>query len=216
MVVKALSQEEVHTLFARFCAANPHPETELRYVNNYTLLVAVVLSAQATDVGVNKATEALFTIVDTPEKMLALGEEGLKSYIKTIGLFNAKAKNVIALSEILVKEHHSIVPSSMEALERLPGVGRKTANVILNCAFGKPTIAVDTHVFRVSHRIGLADSPNPNGTEQQLLAIIPAEWQQHAHHWLILHGRYTCKARKPECYHCVVSDICRYEEKNWG
>lgn len=214
MVAKPLSHEEVSTLFARFSALNPHPETELRYVNNYTLLVAVVLSAQATDVGVNKATETLFQRVDTPEKMLALGEEGLKSYIKTIGLFNAKAKNVIALSEILVREHHSIVPDSMEALEKLPGVGRKTANVILNCAFGKPTIAVDTHVFRVSHRIGLADSPNPNGTEQQLLAIIPTEWQQHAHHWLILHGRYTCKARKPECYRCAVSDICRYEEKN--
>lgn len=203
----------INEIFRRFATASPHPVTELHYCNHYTLLVAVVLSAQATDVGVNKATEKLFQIVDTPEKMLVLGEEGLKSYIKTIGLFNAKAKNIIALSSLLVTHHHSIVPDTLEELEALPGVGRKTANVILNCAFGKPTIAVDTHVFRVSHRLGLAQHATPTGTEKELLKIIPDIWKQHAHHWLILHGRYICKARKPECERCYISDLCRYSEK---
>ncbi len=213
MPKKILSCDAVHEIFRRFAEQAPHPVTELRYTNHYTLLVAIVLSAQATDVGVNKATAPLFENVDTPEKMLELGEEGLKSYIKTIGLFNSKAKNIIALSHMLVEQHHSTVPHTLEELEMLPGVGRKTANVLLNCAFGEATIAVDTHVFRVSHRIGLAQHPTPYGTEQELLQIIPAIWQQHAHHWLILHGRYVCKARKPACEHCLINDICLFPEK---
>ena len=181
--------------------------------NDYTLLVAIVLSAQATDVGVNKATAALFAKIDTPAKMLKLGEEGLKKYIKTIGLFNAKAKNVLALSKRLVDEHGGKVPESREELMQLAGVGRKTANVWLNCARGEPTIAVDTHVFRVSNRLGLCKTTTPEKTEEALEKIIPAKWKQHAHHWLILHGRYVCKARKPECYRCVVSQWCLFPDK---
>jgi len=206
-----LPSSKINIIFQRLAEDNPEPETELYYTNHYTLLVAIVLSAQATDVGVNKATKALFDAVDTPEKMVALGEEKLKSYIKTIGLFNSKAKNIIALSQRLIEHYQSTVPSSLEALESLPGVGRKTANVLLNCAFGQPTIAVDTHVFRVSNRMGLAKSKNPLDCEQQLEKNIPSQWKRHAHHWLILHGRYTCKARKPECDRCIIEDLC---EKN--
>jgi endonuclease III len=205
-----LTPSHINAIFRRFAEENPEPETELEYTNHYTLLVAIVLSAQATDVSVNKATQALFAVADTPEKMLELGEEKLKSYIKTIGLFNTKAKNVIALSRILVDSYHSTVPRTLEELSCLPGVGRKTANVLLNCAFGVPTIAVDTHVFRVSNRLGLARSTTPHDTEMQLLENIPSEWKQHAHHWLILHGRYICKARKPECDRCPLTDLCEY------
>jgi endonuclease-3 len=175
--------------------------------------VAVVLSAQSTDVGVNKATKPLFSVVRTPEEMLTLGEEGLRNYIKTIGLFNAKAKNIIALSQALVDYHHSKVPEDLDALIKLPGVGIKTANVVLNCAFGHPTIAVDTHVFRVSNRIGLVSTKTPEQTMVPLVKTIPKEWRQHAHHWLILHGRYVCKARKPECGRCLIVDLCQYKAK---
>jgi len=208
-----LVRKQISEIFRRLAEGNPAPETELQSVNTYTLLVAVILSAQATDAGVNKATRALFAKVDTPQKMLDLGEEGLRHYIKTIGLFNSKAKNVIAMSQMLVEHHNSQVPPDMDALQKLPGVGRKTANVILNCAFGQPTIAVDTHVFRVSNRIGLVKAKNVDETERQLLKKIPKEWLMHAHHWLILHGRYVCKARRPECERCVISDICEYTAK---
>lgn len=208
-----MKPKTINEIFSRFAQANPEPKTELEFVNHYTLLVAVVLSAQATDVGVNKATKALFAKVDTPEKMVALGEEGLKSYIKTIGLFNSKAKNVIALSHALIEHHHSEVPEDFDALVKLPGVGVKTANVVLNCAFGHPTIAVDTHVFRVSNRIGLVKTKTPEQTGAPLLKAIPKQWQQHAHHWLILHGRYVCKARKPECWRCAIADLCEYKAK---
>lgn len=208
-----LPRSQVAEVFARLAAQNPEPETELESVNTYTLLVAVICSAQATDAGVNKATRSLFPIADTPQKMLALGEEGLKAHIKTIGLFNSKAKNVIAMSRMLVELHNGEVPDTLKELQALPGVGRKTANVILNCAFGQPTMAVDTHVFRISNRIGLVKAKNVDETEQQLLKRIPKEWLQHAHHWLILHGRYVCKARKPECERCVISDICEYPAK---
>lgn len=208
-----MKKEKVDRIFRIFAQANPEPQTELYYTNHYTLLVAVVLSAQATDVGVNKATASLFTVADTPEKMVALGEAGLKEHIKTIGLFNAKAKNVIALSQKLIEEHHSQVPDDLAALQKLPGVGIKTANVVLNCAFGHPTIAVDTHVFRVSNRIGLVHTTSPDKTGEPLVKAIPTQWLQHAHHWLILHGRYTCKARKPECGHCVIYDLCEYKAK---
>lgn len=208
-----LTKSAISELFSRFSAANPEPKTELEFLNTYTLLVAVILSAQATDAGVNKATRALFRKVDSPKKMLALGEEGLRYYIKTIGLFNSKAKNVIAMSQILDERFGGEVPATLEELESLPGVGRKTANVILNCAFGKPTMAVDTHVFRVSNRLGLVKAANVLETEKQLLKRIPKEWLFHAHHWLILHGRYVCKARKPECWRCIVSDICQYPAK---
>lgn len=208
-----MNNEKINSIFAIFSKQNPHPKTELEYVNNYTLLVAVVLSAQATDVGVNKATRALFKAVDTPEKMLKLGEAGLKNYIKTIGLFNAKAKNVILLSKKLVDEYGSEVPEDFEKLKSLPGVGIKTANVVLNCAFGHPTIAVDTHVFRVSNRIGLVKTKTPDETGAKLLKVIPKKWQMHAHHWLILHGRYCCKARKPECGKCPIINLCEYKEK---
>lgn len=200
-------------IFATLAKANPEPKTELEYTNNYTLLVAVVLSAQATDKGVNKATRALFEKISTPEEMLALGENGLKKYIKTIGLFNAKAKNIIGLSHMLVEKFNSQIPEDLDDLQTLPGVGRKTANVLLNCAFGKPTIAVDTHVQRVANRIGLASSPNPLKTEQQLLKSVPEKWRQHAHHWLILHGRYICKARTPECSKCAIKQWCKWPEK---
>ena len=208
-----LTRAQINTIFQRFSDQEPEPKTELESVNNYTLLVAVILSAQATDVGVNKATKALFKKVTTPKQMVALGEEGLKHYIKTIGLFNAKAKNVIAMSHMLLNEHEGEVPDTLEALQKLPGVGVKTANVILNCAFGQPTIAVDTHVFRVSNRIGLVKTKTPEATAVPLLKVIPKPWQMHAHHWLILHGRYVCKARRPECEHCLINDICEYPAK---
>ncbi len=208
-----MNKAKINAIFQIFSDNNPHPKTELESVNNYTLLVAVVLSAQATDVGVNKATRGLFKVADTPEKMLKLGEDGLKSYIKTIGLFNAKAKNVIALSKKLVEEYNSEVPEDFEKLKSLPGVGVKTANVVLNCAFGHPTIAVDTHVFRVSNRIGLVKTKTADATGDKLLKVIPKEWQMHAHHWLILHGRYICKARKPECYRCPIIALCEYDKK---
>ena len=194
-----MKPEKVKEFFKRLHRQNPEPKGELEYVNDYTLLVAVVLSAQATDVGVNKATRALFKKVKTPEAMLALGLEGLKEHIKTIGLYNAKAKNVIALSEILVRDHKGKVPRTREELVKLPGVGRKTANVVLNIAFGEPTIAVDTHLFRLGNRTGLAPGKTPEEVEQKLVRRIPAEYLRHAHHWLILHGRYVCKARNPAC-----------------
>jgi endonuclease-3 len=203
----------VAELYKRLRDLNPKPETELKYVNPYTLLVAVVLSAQATDLGVNKATGPLFAKVDTPEKMVALGEAGLKNYIKTIGLFNTKAKNVIALSRILIAEHASQVPREQDALEKLPGVGRKTANVVRNVAFGEHTIAVDTHIFRVSNRTGLAPGKNVLDVELKLEKVTPPEFKQHAHHWLILHGRYICVARTPQCWRCPIIDLCAFKPK---
>ena len=203
----------VTTIFERLAAANPEPKTELESLNAFTLLVAVVLSAQATDVGVNKATRDLFPLVDTPQKMLALGEAALADKIKTIGLYKTKAKNVIALSQALVAEHGGQVPHDRDALEALPGVGRKTASVVLNVAFGEPTMAVDTHVFRVSNRIPIAKGATPREVEDGLVKIIPASFIQHAHHWLILHGRYICKARAPECGKCVIADLCRFPDK---
>jgi len=208
-----MKPEKVAAFYSRLRDLDAHPETELRYTNPYTLLVAVALSAQATDVGVNKATGPLFQVVDTPEKMLVLGEAGLKNYIKTIGLFNTKAKNVMAAAQILVDEYGGQVPRDREALERLPGVGRKTANVVLNVAFGESTIAVDTHIFRVGNRTGLAPGKNPLEVELKLEKVTPAEFKRHAHHWLILHGRYICKARLPECWRCVVKDLCAYPDK---
>jgi endonuclease-3 len=208
-----MTPAKVHEFYRRLRDLNPEPTTELRSVNAYTLLVAVVLSAQATDVGVNKATGPLFKVVDSPEKMLALGEAGLKNYIKTIGLFNAKAKNVIALSKILMDRHGGKVPRTREALEQLPGVGRKTANVVLNVAFGEPTIAVDTHIFRVGNRTGLAPGKTPLHVEEKLEKVTPIEFKRHAHHWLILHGRYICKARKPDCWRCVVAEFCKFKPK---
>lgn len=213
VVPKAFTPKEVDTFFARLAAHNPSPKTELTYVNPYTLLVAVVLSAQATDKGVNKATAPLFKIVDTPEKMVELGEKGLTEYIKTIGLYRNKAKNVIALSKDLIARHGSHIPRDRDELEALPGVGRKTANVVLNVAFGEKTIAVDTHIFRVSNRTGLAPGKTPREVEDKLVAIVPDKYVQHAHHWLILHGRYTCVARKPLCPTCVVNDLCRFKDK---
>jgi endonuclease-3 len=208
-----MNKADVVEFFSRLAADNPHPETELESGNPYQLLVAVVLSAQATDVGVNKATRKLFEQVHTPEQMVALGEEKLKEHIKTIGLFNTKAKNVIALSEQLIADHHGQVPDDRDELEKLPGVGRKTANVVLNVAFGEPTIAVDTHIFRVANRTGLAPGKTPLAVETGLEAITPAEYKRYAHHWLILHGRYVCQARKPDCPNCVVADLCRYGAK---
>jgi endonuclease-3 len=208
-----MKEAQVAALFQRFADAMPEPKGELDYRNPYTLLVAVVLSAQATDVSVNKATKPLFKTVDTPATMLALGETKLRDYIKTIGLYNSKAKNVIKLSDILEKQYDGKVPNSREALEQLPGVGRKTANVVLNIAFGEPTIAVDTHIFRVSNRTGLAPGKTPLAVETKLEAKVPARFKQHAHHWLILHGRYVCKARKPECGRCIIADLCRYKGK---
>lgn len=206
----------IDKIFSVFHEKNPQPKTELNYVNNYTLLVAVVLSAQSTDVGVNKATDALFKVVKTPEEILALGEEGLKKYIKTIGLFNSKAKNIISLSKDLVEKHNSEVPRDFESLKALAGVGTKTADVVLNCAFGEPTIAVDTHVFRVSNRLGLVKTKSPSTTGSKLLQVIPMKWREHAHHWLILHGRYICKARKPLCHNCDVINYCNYKDKCIG
>jgi len=208
-----VKQSEVFEFFRRLAEANPAPETELEYVNPYTLLVAVALSAQATDVGVNKATRALFAKVKTPQEMLDLGEEGLKQHIKTIGLYNMKAKNVIAAARILVDEYGGEVPREREKLETLPGVGRKTANVVLNVAFGQPTIAVDTHIFRVANRTGLAPGKTPRAVEDKLAKVTPKPFVTHAHHWLILHGRYICKARRPECWRCPVADLCAYRPK---
>jgi endonuclease-3 len=201
-------------IFTRLRAANPEPRTELHYSNPFQLLVAVILSAQSTDVGVNKATRALFKKVKTPRALLNLGEEGLKDYIKTIGLFNTKAKNIMKTCALLEEQHAGKVPEDRAALEALPGVGRKTANVVLNTAFGHPTIAVDTHIFRISNRTGIAPGKNVAEVEQHLLRLVPDEFKQDAHHWLILHGRYTCIARKPRCQSCIISDLCEYKDKN--
>ena len=214
--LKPWTAAEVEEAFRRFSAANPDPQGELKHINPFTLLVAVVLSAQATDAGVNKATPALFAVADTPEKMAGLGEDKLRDYIKTIGLFRTKAKNVIALSQRLVAEHGSTVPNDRASLEALPGVGRKTANVVLNIAFGQPTIAVDTHIFRVGNRTALAPGKTPLEVETKLEQIVPDQYRRHAHHWLILHGRYTCVARRPRCGVCLINDLCRWPEKTVG
>ena len=208
-----MKKADVFEFYRRLAEDDPAPETELAYVNPYTLLVAVALSAQATDVGVNKATKRLFQEVRTPEAMVELGEAGLKDHIKTIGLFNTKAKNVIALSQLLISNHGGEVPADREALEKLPGVGRKTANVVMNVAFGAETIAVDTHIFRVGNRTGLAPGKTPLAVELKLEKVTPAPFRRHAHHWLILHGRYVCKARRPECWRCVVVDLCAFKPK---
>ena len=208
-----MKREKVVELYKRLQALDPNPTTELTYKTPFELLVAVILSAQATDVGVNKATKQLFPIARTPEKMLALGEEGLKRYIATIGLYNAKAKNVIATSRALIEQHGGKVPRTREALEALPGVGRKTANVVLNTAFGEETIAVDTHIFRVANRTGLAPGPTVRAVEDKLVKVTPPEFKRNAHHWLILHGRYVCKARRPNCPECVIRDLCAYRYK---
>jgi endonuclease III len=205
--------ERVAEIFRRFAAAKPDPKGELEYINPFTLLVAVVLSAQATDAGVNKATRPLFKTANTPKKMLVLGEDGVREAIKTIGLYRNKAKNVIGLSQALIARHGGEVPHEREALEALPGVGRKTANVVLNIAFGQPTMAVDTHVYRVAHRLGLATGKTPMEVELGLLEVIPERYLHHAHHWLILHGRYVCQARKPKCDACVVCDLCSSGDK---
>jgi endonuclease-3 len=208
-----LTKAEIAEIFRRFHAAEPEPKGELVSINPFTLLVAVVLSAQATDESVNRATPPLFKIADTPEKMMALGEERVAAFIKTIGLYKTKAKNVIALSRILHETYGGVVPMDREALQALPGVGRKTANVVLNMAFGEATIAVDTHVFRVSNRTGLAPGKTPDEVELALEKRIPADYKLHAHHWLILHGRYVCKARRPECWRCLINDLCKYNAK---
>ena len=208
-----MKRADVVELFTRLRELNPKPTTELAYTTPFELLVAVVLSAQATDVGVNKATRKLYPVANTPAAILALGEDGLKAYISTIGLFNAKAKNVMALCRLLIEQHGGEVPREREALEALPGVGRKTANVVLNTAFGEPTIAVDTHIFRVSNRTGLAPGKDVGAVEAKLEKVVPLEFKLDAHHWLILHGRYVCKARKPDCPHCVIRDLCRYKDK---
>jgi endonuclease-3 len=212
-MARKFTKAEAEEFFARLKKHMPQPRTELQYENPFTLLVAVALSAQATDKSVNKATESLFKIANTPQKMAALGVTKLTPYIKTIGLYRTKAKNVIALSKALIDNHNSQVPHDRDALEALPGVGRKTANVVLNVAFGEPTIAVDTHIFRVGNRTGLAPGKNPREVEDALLKIVPDEYKLHAHHWLILHGRYTCVARKPLCPTCIVNDLCRYKDK---
>ena len=213
---KTLKPAEIHELFSRLAELNPHPTTELAYTTPFELLVAVILSAQATDVGVNKATRRLYPVANTAAAILALGEEGLKPYIATIGLFNAKAKNVIAACRLLVEQYGGEVPRDRAALEALPGVGRKTANVVLNTAFGEPTIAVDTHIFRVSNRTGLAPGKDVRAVEDKLVKVVPDEYKQDAHHWLIMHGRYVCKARKPDCPQCVIRDLCRYPDKTPG
>jgi len=210
---KPWTPAQIEEAFRRLQAANPEPKGELKHINPFTLLVAVVLSAQATDAGVNKATPALFKAADTPEKMAALGESQVRELIKTIGLYRTKAKNVVELSRRLVAEHGGQVPRARAALEALPGVGRKTANVVLNIAFGEPTIAVDTHIFRVGNRTGLAPGKNPFEVEQKLEQVVPAHYKLHAHHWLILHGRYACLARKPLCEKCIIADLCRWPEK---
>ncbi|KLD77010.1 endonuclease III [Xanthomonas hyacinthi] len=211
-----LSKAEIHELFSRLAELNPTPTTELDYSTPFELLVAVILSAQATDVGVNKATRRLYPVANTAAAILALGEDGLKRYIASIGLFNAKAKNVIATCRILVEQYAGAVPRERAALEALPGVGRKTANVVLNTAFGEPTIAVDTHIFRVANRTGLAPGKDVRAVEDGLLKRVPAQFLHDAHHWLILHGRYVCKARKPDCPRCVIRDLCRFKDKTPG
>ncbi|EGY01917.1 endonuclease III, putative [Nitrospirillum viridazoti Y2] len=208
-----MKRANIEEFFRRLAERDPEPKTELEYVNPYTLLVAVVLSAQATDVGVNKATKALFKIADNPAAMVALGEATVRDHVKTIGLYKTKAANVIRLSEILLQKHGGQVPRKREDLEELPGVGRKTANVVLNVAFGEPTIAVDTHIFRVSNRTGLAPGKTVEAVEEKLVKVVPKAYRLHAHHWLILHGRYICKARKPDCAVCSVIDLCAYEAK---
>ncbi|WP_394541364.1 endonuclease III [Lysobacter enzymogenes] len=207
---------QIEDMFARLQALNPHPATELEYTTPFELLVAVALSAQATDVGVNKATRKLFPVANTPQALVDLGVDGLKPYIATIGLFNTKAQNVVALSQQLLDRHGGEVPRERAALEALPGVGRKTANVVLNTAFGEPTIAVDTHIFRVSNRTGLAPGKDVLAVEHKLLKVVPDRYLQDAHHWLILHGRYVCKARKPDCPHCAIRDLCRFPDKTPG
>lgn len=208
-----MKKADIVDFYSRLAADNPHPQTELVYGNPYQLLVAVALSAQSTDIGVNKATRALFAEVSTAAQMLALGEAGLKDHIKTIGLFNTKAKNVIALSQVLIDDHDGVVPADRDALEQLPGVGRKTANVVMNVAFGAETFAVDTHIFRVGNRTGLARGKTPLAVELKLDKATPAPFRVHAHHWLILHGRYICKARSPECWRCLVADLCAFKPK---
>lgn len=208
-----MSPQEIEELFRRLAALNPEPRSELTSVNDFTFLVAVVLSAQTTDAGVNRATGPLFKVADTAAKMAALGVDGLSDYIKTIGLYRGKAKNVIALSEILVAKHDGKIPRTREALEALPGVGRKTANVVLNSIFGEHTMAVDTHIFRLGNRIGIAPGKTPLDVEMKLLKVIPPHYLRHAHHWLILHGRYICKARKPDCWRCPIADLCAFKPK---
>ena len=203
-----MQEKKRHTLFARFCAQNPQPSTELVYSSHFELLIAVILSAQATDISVNRATKSLFKAAETPEKMLALGEECLMRHIKTIGLYKSKARHILQTCQLLIERHQSLVPNTRQDLEALPGVGRKTANVVLNTAFGEPTIAVDTHIFRVSNRTGLAIGKTPLAVEANLLKNVPQKYQQNAHHWLILHGRYICKARKPDCANCLIADLC--------
>ncbi|MEN8218357.1 MAG: endonuclease III [Pseudomonadota bacterium] len=208
-----MNAKQRHTLFARLQAQNPHPTTELNYSSHFELLIAVILSAQATDKSVNKATQPLFKIANTAQTTLALGEDGLREHIKTIGLYNNKARNIIKTCQILIQQHSGKVPSERQSLEALPGVGRKTANVILNTAFGEPTIAVDTHIFRIANRTGLAPGKTVSEVEKQLLNRVPKKYQKEAHHWLILHGRYTCVARKPKCKQCMIADLCEYSEK---
>lgn len=208
-----MNAHKIREIFLRFQRANPRPTTELKYHSHFELLVAVILSAQATDISVNKATEKLFSLANTPEKILKLGIAKLKEHVKTIGLFNTKAANIIKACKVLVEKYHSRVPDNREALEELPGVGRKTANVVLNTCFGQPVIAVDTHIFRVANRIGLAKGKTPLAVEQQLLKVIPHEFMRDAHHWLILHGRYTCVARKPRCPDCLIKDLCKFANK---
>ncbi|MCB9989497.1 MAG: endonuclease III [Rhodospirillales bacterium] len=208
-----MTKKQIREFFSRLQALNPEPKGELDYTTPFTLLVAVVLSAQATDKGVNKATPALFAAADTPEKMLALGEDKVRDRIKTIGLYKSKAKNIIGLSKMLVEDYNSLIPQDRDELVKLPGVGRKTANVVLNIAFGQPTLAVDTHIHRIANRTGMVKTTTPEKTELALLKIIPDEFMRHAHHWLILHGRYICKARKPECGQCPVKDLCGYKDK---
>jgi endonuclease III len=210
---RKLKADDIHEAFRRFQAASPEPKGELDSLNSYTFLIAVVLSAQATDAGVNRVTPALFKLADTPEKMVTLGEDALREIIKSIGLYRTKAKHVIALSKALIEQHGGKVPDSREELQKLPGVGRKTANVVMNSAFGQPTIAVDTHIFRVGNRTGLAPGRTPFEVEMALEKSVPAQFKRHAHHWLILHGRYVCKARKPECWRCLIRDLCRYQPK---
>jgi len=209
-----MNKQKVQKIFEVFQQANPNPTTELRYTSTFELLISVILSAQATDISVNKATEKLYPIANTPEAILKLGEDGFKNYIKTIGLFNTKAKNILATCKQLIELHHGEVPESREALEALPGVGRKTANVVLNTAFGLSTMAVDTHIFRVSNRTGLAPGKTPLEVEKNLIRVIPKEFQKDAHHWLILHGRYTCIARNPKCAQCIIRHYCEYKEKS--
>jgi endonuclease III len=208
-----MNKAKIEQFFTRLRAQNPEPKGELHYTNPYTLLVAVALSAQATDTGVNKATEKLFKIIKTPQDMLNLGETGLKKHIRTIGLFNTKAKNVMAAAEILVRDYDGIVPESREELVKLPGVGRKTANVVLNIAFGQHTMAVDTHILRIGNRTGMAPGKTPEQVEDKLMKVVPDEFMLHAHHWLILHGRYVCKARTPDCPNCIVRDLCGFKDK---